>query len=140
MATTEEPMTDERFSPEERAAWDGYMAAAMCAPEYISNDKCVEWATEMLYCRRELFGIRPDEAANNCSGDPSSSPPRPDFAGEPEPITNSVLRDCYLNYATSSNEPDSVMISITNPRNMATKSLLITDARKLRAILEIVRS
>lgn len=137
-------MTDERYSPEERKFWaDAFLSLLSGSDQLLGEQSwlgdCAANADEALEVYREQFGIRPDEADGNY---PDSSPPRRDFFGEPEPITPDVLQSLKLPRGNRiGNGPFTIGVAVSVPRsNIFSEIGLIADARKLRAIMEILQA
>lgn len=138
-------MTDERHSRDERIFWADAFCAMMYGDPELRSVNAAAFADEALDAYRERFGIRPGEADGNCSESPNSSTAKLDFSGEPEPITEDVLRS--LGMREDKHRGDWLDPSRGGPRTLLYKyegvyrfCVDLTDARKLRAIMEIIRA
>lgn len=128
------------YTAEERKFWtDVYRALLTGSGQLMSSQSylgdCEMYCDDALVAYRQRFG--------NCSETPNSSPVKPDFAGAPEPITDDVLRSLgferldYGPWRISGDAQCAVMFVCANSARVTTD---LTDARKLRAIMEILRA
>lgn len=118
------------YTAEERKFW----AEAFLQLHMVPVDKrAARFADEALRVYRERFSSVPES--------PDSSTAPPDFSGAPEPITDDVLRSLgfeqpdYGPWRICGHAQCAIMFVCANSARVTTD---LTDARKLRAIMEIL--